>query len=141
MHQRSVTVCESGNGPYGQFITTGRHVMGADEPEDLGGKDTGPDPYEFLLSGLGACTAMTLRMYANHKQLPLEKIEVRLRHLVRADKETVDKFERVITLHGPLSDEQRARLLDVAERCPVSQTLKRSSLIDSALAPVRNNGE
>lgn len=136
MHQRSVTVCESGNGPYGQFITTGRHVMGADEPEDLGGKDTGPDPYEFLLSGLGACTAMTLRMYANHKQLPLEKIEVRLRHLVRADKETVDKFERVITLHGPLSDEQRARLLEVAERCPVSQTLKRSSLIDSALAPV-----
>lgn len=141
MHERSVTVSESGNGPYGQFITTGRHVMGADEPEDLGGKDTGPDPYEFLLSGLGACTAMTLRMYANHKQLPLEKIEVRLRHLVRADKETVDKFERVITLHGPLSDEQRARLLDVAERCPVSQTLKRSSLIDSALAPVRNNGE
>lgn len=136
MHERSVTVSESGNGPYGQFITTGRHVMGADEPEDLGGKDTGPDPYEFLLSGLGACTAMTLRMYANHKQLPLEKIEVRLRHLVRADKETVDKFERVITLHGPLSDEQRARLLDVAERCPVSQTLKRSSLIDSALAPV-----
>lgn len=136
MHERSVTVSESGNGPYGQFITTGRHVMGADEPEDLGGKDTGPDPYEFLLSGLGACTAMTLRMYANHKQLPLEKIEVRLRHLVRADKETVDKFERVITLHGPLSDEQRARLLEVAERCPVSQTLKRSSLIDSALAPV-----
>lgn len=141
MHERSVTVSESGNGPYGQFITTGCHVMGADEPEELGGKDTGPDPYEFLLSGLGACTAMTLRMYANHKQLPLEKIEVRLRHLVRADKETVDKFERVIALHGPLSDEQRARLLDVAERCPVSQTLKRSSLIDSALAPVRNNGE
>lgn len=135
MHERLVAVAESGNGPYGQFITAGHHVLSADEPETLGGKDTGPDPYELLLSALGACTSMTLRMYAQRKQFPLEKIEVRLRHLVRADKETRDKFERIITLHGPLTDEQRQRLLEIADRCPVSETLKRSSEIANLLAP------
>jgi putative redox protein len=135
MHERLVTVAESGNGPYGQFITAGHHVLSADEPESVGGKDTGPDPYELLLSALGACTSMTLRMYAQRKQFPLEKIEVRLRHLVRADRENRDKFERIITLHGPLTDEQRQRLLEVADRCPVSETLKHSSEIANLLAP------
>lgn len=136
MSQRDVTVVESGNGPYGQFITSGRHVLGADEPEALGGKDTGPDPFELVLAGLGACTAMTIRMYANRKQMPLRKVEVRLRHLQRATsgKDVKDKFERIIVLEGDLSDAQRAQLLDIAERCPVSQTLKRSSDIASSLA-------
>lgn len=135
MHERIVTVAESGNGPYGQFITSGRHVMGADEPEALGGKDTGPDPFEFVLAGLGACTAMTIRMYANRKQMPLERVEVRLRHVVRATegKNVKDRFERSITLHGALDAEQRARLLMMAEKCPVSQTLQRSSDITTAL--------
>ena len=62
--ETAVVVTESGNGPYAQFVTAGRHVMGADEPERLGGRDTGPSPYDFLLAGLGACTAMTMRMYA-----------------------------------------------------------------------------
>lgn len=135
MHERVVTVAESGNGPYGQFITTGHHVLGADEPESVGGKDTGPDPFELLLSGLGACTAMTIRMYANRKQFPLEKIEVRLRHVVRATggKDLKDRFERAITLTGPLDAGQRQRLLEIAEKCPVSQTLQRSSDITSVL--------
>ena len=135
MSQREVTVIESGNGPYGQFITSGRHVMGADEPEAVGGKDTGPDPFEYLLAGLGACTAMTIRMYANRRQLPLRKVEVRLRHLQRATagKDIKDKFERVVLLEGDLSPEQRQHLLEIADRCPVSQTLKRSSEIVSSL--------
>jgi putative redox protein len=136
MSQREVHVVESGNGPYGQFVTSGRHVMGADEPVELGGKDTGPDPYEFVLAGLGACTAMTLRMYATRKGMPLERVEVRLRHIQRATagKDLVDKFEREIRVHGQLTDEQRQSLLAIAERCPVSQTLKRGSEIVSTLA-------
>ena len=136
MSQREVTVVESGNGPYGQFITAGSHVLGADEPGAVGGKNTGPDPYELVLAGLGACTAMTIRMYANRKELPLIKVEVRLRHLQRAaaGKDIKDKFERVVVLEGDLTDEQRQHLLEIADRCPVSQTLKRSSDIASSLA-------
>ena len=136
MSQREVTVVESGNGPYGQFITAGTHVLGADEPGAVGGKNTGPDPYELVLAGLGACTAMTIRMYANRKQMPLKKVEVRLRHLQRAaaGKDIKDKFERVVILEGDLTNEQRQHLLEIADRCPVSQTLKRSSDIASSLA-------
>ena len=136
MSERIVKVAESGNGPYGQYITAGRHVFGADEPEGLGGMDTGPDPYEFVLAGLGACTAMTLRMYANRKKFPLARVEVSLRHVQRASagKDLKDKFERVINLTGNLTPEQRQMLLDVADRCPVSKTLRQSSEIDSVLA-------
>jgi putative redox protein len=135
MSQLEVVVVESGNGPYGQFITSGGHVLGADEPEALGGKDTGPDPFELLLAGLGACTAMTVRLYANRKQLKLREVEVRLRDLQRATtgRDMKDKFERVIVLDGDLSDEERRHLLDIADRCPVSQTLKRGSEIVSSL--------
>jgi putative redox protein len=135
MHERTVTVIESGNGPYGQFITSGHHVLGADEPEALGGRDTGPDPYELLLAALGACTAMTVRMYANRKGLSLERISVRLRHSQRASgNELKDRFERLITLEGRLTPAERARLMEVADRCPVSQTLQRSSEVSSFLA-------
>lgn len=138
MNEREVTVVESGAGPYGQFITAGRHVLGADEPEALGGRDTGPDPFELLLSGLGACTAMTLRMYANRKAWPLTKISVRLRHATRAaaGQDLKDRFERVITLEGDLTEEQRQHLLEIADRCPVSQTLQRSSEITSSITPL-----
>jgi putative redox protein len=136
MTDQIVTVVESGNGRYGQFITAGHHVLGADEPQTVGGNDTGPDPFELVLAGLGACTVMTIRMYADRKQLPLDKIEVRLRRLQRitADKEPKDRFERAIVLEGDLTPEQRARLLEIAERCPVSQALKRGSDIVSLLA-------
>ncbi|MEN6543826.1 OsmC family protein [Parvibaculum sp.] len=137
MKERVVTVSESGNGPYGEFITAGHHVVGADEAESVGGHDTGPDPYELLLSALGACTAMTLRMYATRHQWPLEHVDVRLRHIQRVGSGSEaphDRFERVIEVKGGLSDEQRARLLEIADRCPVSQTLKRGSEIDTSLA-------
>jgi putative redox protein len=135
MHERKVTVVESGNGPYGQFITSGHHVLAADEPAGLGGRDTGADPFELLLAALGACTAMTIRMYANLKGLRLDRISVQLRHVQRASGNDIkDRFERVITLNGQLSTEQRQHLLAIAERCPVSQTLKRSSDITSLLA-------
>jgi putative redox protein len=135
MHERQVTVVESGNGPYGQFITSGHHVLGADEPIELGGRDTGADPFELLLAALGACTAMTIRMYANRKGLRLDRISVQLRHVQRASGSDIkDRFERVITMDGQLSTEERQHLLAIAERCPVSQTLKRSSDITSLLA-------
>ena len=104
--ENAVTVTESGIGPYAQFVTAGRHVMGADEPEPLGGRDTGASPYEYLLAGLGACTAMTLRMYAARKTWPLEKIAVELRHDKIAPRDgagKIDRFERVIRLTGPLT--------------------------------------
>jgi len=136
MHERNVTVVESGNGPFGQVITTGHHVLGADEPASLGGKDTGPDPYELVLAGLGACTAMTIRMYAQRKQIPLTRVEVQLRHVQRAssENEIKDRFERTITLVGNLTPEQRQHLLEIAERCPVGKTLRQNSGIASLLA-------
>ena len=134
MHERKVTVVESGNGPYGQFITSGHHVLGADEPVELGGRDTGADPFELLLAALGACTVMTIRMYASRKGLRLDRINVQLRYVQRASGSAIkDRFERVISLDGQLSPEERQHLLTIAERCPVSQTLKRSSDISSLL--------
>lgn len=137
MHERTATVTESGNGPYGQYITAGGHVLGADEPVELGGRNTGPDPYELLLSALGACTAMTIRMYAERRKMPLERVEVHVRHAQRASTQSglVDRFERKITLTGPLSEEDRQKLLSIADRCPVSQTLQRASMVESGLEP------
>jgi putative redox protein len=132
-----VTVTESGLGPYSQFVTVGRHVMGADEPEPLGGRDTGASPYEYLLAALGACTAMTLRMYAARKAWPLKKIAVDLRHEKIAAPNgagKIDRFERVIRLTGPLTSEQKSKLLEVADKCPVSQTLQRPSVVLSSIA-------
>jgi putative redox protein len=131
VHERKVTVTESGHGPYGQYITAGNHVIGADEPIELGGNNTGPYPYELLLSALGACTAMTIRMYAERRKLRLERVEVQLRHAQRANVQggLADRFERVVTLTGELSTEERQKLIEIAEKCPVSQTLQRSSMI------------
>jgi putative redox protein len=134
-----VTVVESGNGPYAQFVTAGRHVMGADEPEAVGGRDTGASPYEYVMAALGACTAMTLRMYAERHQWPLERTSVALQHVkvpAPDGKGLIDRFQRVITLTGDLTEEQRKRLLDIAEKCPVSQTLQRPSLVVSSLTGV-----
>jgi putative redox protein len=135
--ENSVTVLESGNGPYAQFVTVGRHVMGADEPEHFGGRDTGPSPYEYVLAGLGACTAMTLRMYADRHAWPLQTIAVDVRHekiAVAGNVRKVDRFQRAIRLTGNLTEEQRARLLEIADKCPVSQTLQQSSLVVSRIA-------
>jgi uncharacterized OsmC-like protein len=127
-----VVVTESQARPYGQRITVGDHVLAADEPAAVGGADSGPTPYELLLAGLGACTAITVRMYADRKGWPLRHITVRLRHervhaRDCADCETrtgqLDHIERELQFDGELTGEQRARLLEMAERCPVHRTL------------------
>jgi uncharacterized OsmC-like protein len=125
-----------------QNITAGNHTLVADEPPGAGGNDGGPDPYSLLLAALGACTSMTLQMYARHKQWPLEKVNVRLTHS-RIHAEDCDdcalksgkisRIERHISLTGQLNDEQRARLLEVAERCPVHRTLTSEISIKSYL--------
>lgn len=136
MKERLVTVSESGNGPYGQVVTAGRHLFGADEPESAGGRDTGPDPFELVMAGLGACTAMTLRMVAERKGWALRKVSVSLRHAKRiaGDGGETDVFERTIDLDGDLDADQRRRLLDVADRCPVGRTLARGSVVTTRLA-------
>ena len=142
--ENTVTVVESGNGPYAQFVTAGRHVLGADEPESFGGRDTGPSPYEYVLAGLGACTAMTLRMYAARKGWALRKTSVDLQHekILSSDgKAKIDRFTRVIRFEGDLTGEQRARMLEVADKCPVSQTLQRSSLVISTLVETEPRSE
>jgi putative redox protein len=135
--KRSVVVAESADKPYGQIVTVGPHTLSADEAEALGGHDTGPSPYEYVMAGLGACTAMTLRMYADRHGWPLEKTSVEMRHkvVVGSDGKTAaDRFERTIRIEGNLTGEQRAELLKIADHCPVSRTLQRASMIVSALA-------
>lgn len=125
-HRHDVSVRENGNGRYGQTVTIGHHVFGADEPEAMGGQDTGPDPFELVMAGLGACTNMTIRMYAARKNWPLDHVGVVVRQVKVVNtegKELRDRFTRQITLTGALDDEQRARLIAIADRCPVSRTL------------------
>jgi putative redox protein len=141
--QREVVVRETGEGRFAQEIAAGRHRLRADEPGSVGGSDTGPTPYGLLLAALGACTSMTLRLYAERKRWPLERVTVRLSHeKVHArdceECETregrVDSIEREIALEGALDDEQRRRLLEIADRCPVHRTLHSEVRIASRLA-------
>jgi putative redox protein len=127
-----------------QAIEVGKHRLVVDEPVDSGGADLGPNPYELLLAALGACTSMTVRLYARRKGWPLENVEVRLRHSrIHADDcvncETqdvfLDKITKEIAFHGPLDAEQRQRLLAIAERCPVQRTLQREIRIEQVLLP------
>jgi len=117
---------------FAQEVAVGGHWLTADEPAAVGGTDTGPGPYDLLLAALGSCTSMTVGLYARRKQWPLEAVRVRLRHAkVHAadceDCETkvgmLDRIERDVELVGPLDAEQRARLLDIANKCPVHRTL------------------
>ncbi|MEQ9468900.1 MAG: alpha/beta fold hydrolase [Ekhidna sp.] len=114
-------------------VIAGRHQLIADEPSSVGGNDEGPTPYGYLLSGLGACTAMTLRMYADHKKLPLEEVEVKLTHdkIHQQDSENsesskgkIDQITRRIKLTGDLTEDQRKRLIEIANRCPVHKTIE-----------------
>jgi len=131
-----VVVAENGKGRYQQGITVGQHQMLADEPLSMGGADAGPAPFDFLMSGLGACTSMTLRMYAERKGLALTKVSVTLSHeKVEVDGATRDRIHRDIVLEGDLTGEQRQRLLEIANKCPVHRALSQSILLDCALAP------
>jgi putative redox protein len=127
-----VLVRETGAGRFQQEIRSGRHRILADEPVAAGGLDSGFGPYDLVLAGLGACTSMTLRLYAERKALPLDWVTVRLRHSRIhaqdcADCETkegmLDRFDRAITFEGDLSEEERKRLLEIADKCPVHRTL------------------
>lgn len=134
-HKTMVTVEEAGEGLYVQDIKTSNHLLIADEPLDVGGRDRGPAPYDFLLSALGACTSMTLRMYADRKKWPLEKVSVTLTHRKETDAAGLksDIITRNIALTGPLDDEQKQRLLEIADKCPVHRTLESKPLIISVL--------
>ncbi|SDK12451.1 OsmC family protein [Microbulbifer yueqingensis] len=138
-----VTVEESGEGKFTQAMQSGPHQLVADEPEDFGGDNRGPGPYEYLLMGLGACTSMTIRMYADRKKIPLQRVRVILSHQrVHAkdceDCETkegkIDEIVREITLEGELTIEQREKLLDIANRCPVHRTLTSENVVRSRLS-------
>ncbi len=134
-HKTTVTVQESGAGLYTQDIKAARHSLTADEAVDLGGNDAGPAPYDLLLSSLGACTTMTLRMYANQKKWPLEKTAVTLTHQKETDAagKKIDVIHRDIRLNGPLDDAQKARLLEIADKCPIHRTLENKPTIITAL--------
>jgi putative redox protein len=137
-----IKVVESGDGKFTEYLLDGRHSLIADEPVAAGGKDRGPGPYELLLMALGACTAMTLRLYADRKRWPLERVSVRLRHARIhaedcADCETkqgmLDRIERVIELEGTLDPMQRQRFLEIADMCPVHRTLTSEIKIETRL--------
>jgi uncharacterized OsmC-like protein len=141
---RPVVVTETREGTFQQEVVIGPHRMLADEPAAAGGRDSGPGPYEFLLAGLGACTAMTLRLYAERKKLALRRVSVTLRHAKIhaadcADCETregmLDRIDRTIALDGDLADAERARLLEIADKCPVHRTLTSEIDIRTALEP------
>lgn len=128
---------------FAQEILVGRHRLAADEPAGAGGTDTGPTPYDLLLAALGACTSMTAALYARRKSWPLESVTVRLRHSrIHAEDcancETkdvmLDRIDLSVEFAGPLTEEQRSRMLEIVERCPVRRTLESEIEIRSRVA-------
>jgi uncharacterized OsmC-like protein len=139
---RSVVVRGSGAG-FAQEVAVGPHRMAADEPVSVGGTETGPTPYDFLLAALGACTSITVGMYARRKGWLLEKVSVNLRHSKIhasdcADCETkegmLDRIELDLHLSGSLTNEQRSKLLEIANKCPVHRTLTSEIVITTRTA-------
>ena len=140
--QNTISIRETGKGLYQNEISIGQHRLMAGEPEALGGDDSGPTPMEMAGAALGACTTITLRMYANRKGWPLEHINADVTHkkgpremCASDDDETehkpglIDIFTRTITLDGPLSDDQRQRLMQIADKCPVHKALSGNSCV------------
>lgn len=144
-----VLVVETGIGKFQNRVHVGNHTLLADEPLSVGGLDTGPTPYDFLAAAIAACTSMTLRIYADFKKLPLEKVEVEVVHeKVHAQdcdacmledlektnsKGKIDRFERRLKLYGPLSQSDKASLLRIADKCPVHQTVENGAAIVTRL--------
>ena len=140
----SVYVAEDGWGKFAQNIRVGKaHELRADEPVKIGGGNSGPTPYDLLLAGLGACTTMTVRMYAERKGIPLDRASVSLRHekihaedcqSCETEAGKVDRIERELRLEGDLTENQRLKLLEIADKCPVHRTLHSEVSIDTRLA-------
>ena len=137
-----VVVVEAGTGRFTQVVRVGRHDFAADEPLRAGGDDMGPGPYDLLLASLGACTAMTVRLAASRRGIPLSRVAVRLRHSRQhADDAAhcedrparLDRIELGVILEGPLDEAQRVYLLGVAEKCPVHRTLHAGAVMASML--------
>ncbi len=143
-HSNLVTVAETGVTRYQQAVRVRGHALLADEPPAVGGGDTGPSPYDFLAIALGACTAMTLRMYAEHKKMALGQVSVTVEHekihaedcaeCAEGRTGRIDRFERVISVEGDVSPDVRAKLQEIAGKCPVHRTLEASSVIVTRLA-------
>lgn len=143
----AVVVSETGVGKFQNTVVVGRHQLLADEPEAVGGLDSGPTPYDYLSAALGACTAMTLRMYANHKKLALGRISVTVRHgkvasdhcddcgaAVAGKAGKIDQFERVISVEGDVEASLREKLVEIAGKCPVHRTLEHQSAVVTKVA-------
>jgi putative redox protein len=139
---RSVVVSGPATG-FRTEVEVGGHRLVVDEPIAVGGADHGPTPYEMLLAGLGACTAMTLRLYADRRKWPLERARISLQHRKVHAQDCVDcvtkpakmdVVDRILHLEGPLTDEQKAKLLEIAERCPVHQTLQSKIQVNTRVA-------
>jgi uncharacterized OsmC-like protein/alpha/beta superfamily hydrolase len=138
-----VRVRETGHGRYQQEIAVDGHRLLADEPASVGGDGTGPSPYDYLSAALGACTTMTLRMYAEHKQLDLPRVSVDVSHGKLHAKDCkdcgegregrIDRFERVLSVDGDVSEQLRGKLLEIAGKCPVHKTLEKSSVVVTRL--------
>ena len=124
-------------------LTAGDHELIADEPENVdGGKDQGPDPYDYLLMSLGSCTVMTIKMYVRRKDWPLEDVYMELRHSKRHDEDCdncedpdskIDVIEKEVIVEGDLSDEQMDKILDISKKCPVHRTLQGDMSIKSSI--------
>jgi putative redox protein len=136
----TVVVTASGDGTYTQQVTTATHELLVDEPVAVGGADAGPNPYELLLASLGSCTAITLRMYADRKGIPLTRATIRLRHdrihaedcaKCETERGMLSRITREIELDGDLDDDQRAKLMVIADKCPVHRTLSSEIAIDT----------
>lgn len=123
--KNQITVRETGAGKFAQRVEAGRHVLAADEPLEVGGADSGLSPIQFMLASLGSCTSMTLRVYAAHKNWALGAIRVDVGHerVRREGAAPYDRFDRVIHIEGALTDEERAKLVEIADKCPMHKLL------------------
>lgn len=132
-NQITAHIVETGESAFAVTIQVSGHLINGDEPVVAGGKNLGPSPYDLLLASLGECTAMTVRWYARSKEWPLDKAEVRITyHKEDGEFGKTDVFNKEIILHGPnLTDEQRAKLLEVANKCPIQRTLENMPRITS----------
>lgn len=143
---RDVIVRETGHGKFENAVVIGDFTALADEPVDVGGGGRGPDPYEYVAAGLGACTSMTLRMYADRKGWPLERVSVAISHgkdhaqdcLNCEDAGRIDVFDRAITIEGDLDPTQRARMMEIADKCPVHRTLEAGGHVRTVETPPKS---